>query len=115
MLQKGEVDNAPFYLGQLLSTALMEEARYIVLAHNHPGGTRQPSREDLACTLRALNAVAPLKLPLLDHVIVVRDGAISLRASGAIPELLWTAPAPNSRIVREWLAMSDGAEDDAQI
>lgn len=103
MLQKGEVDSAPFYLGQLLSTALTEDARYIVLAHNHPGGTTQPSREDIVCTLRALNAVAPLKLPLLDHIIVVRNGAVSIRESGLIPALLWSAPSQNSKIVREWL------------
>ena len=103
MLQKGAVDSAPFYLGQLLETALTEGAQFIVLAHNHPRGTRRPSREDLACTLKALNAVAPLRIPLLDHVIVVRDGAVSIRESGLIPDLLWTAPAQNSAIVRGWL------------
>lgn len=103
MLQKGAVDSAPFYLGQLLSTALNDGARYVVLSHNHPRGTRKPSREDLMCTLRALNAVAPLKLPLLDHIIVTQDCAVSIRESGLIPELLWTAPAQDSRIVQNWL------------
>ena len=46
------------------------------------------------CTLRALNAVAPLKIPLLDHIIVVRDGAVSIRESGMIPAILWTLQAP---------------------
>lgn len=103
MLQKGAVDSAPFYLGQMLETALTEGAKYIVLAHNHPRGTRKPSKEDLVCTLKALNAVAPLKMPLLDHFIVVRDGAVSIRESGLIPELLWTASAQGRRIVRDWL------------
>ena len=103
MLQKGAVDSAPFYLGQLLETALRENAQYMVLAHNHPRGTRRPSKEDLMCTLRTLNAVAPLKIPLLDHIIVVRDGAVSIRESGLIPAILWTAPAPNTAIVKNWL------------
>ena len=103
MLQKGEVDSAPFYLGNLLSTALMEDARCIVLAHNHPGGTRRPSRQDLVCTLRTLNAVAPLKLALLDHIIVVKNGAVSIRDSGLIPDMLWTASTQNNRIMRDWL------------
>ena len=103
MLQKGAVDSAPFYLSQMLTTTLTERAKYIVLAHNHPRGTRRPSKEDLMCTLRALNAVAPLKIPLLDHIIVVRDGAVSIRESGMIPDILWTAAAGNNRIVRDWL------------
>ena len=103
MLQKGAVDSAPFYLGQLLSTALTEGARYIVLAHNHPRGTCKPSKEDLLCTLRTLNAVVPLQIPLLDHIIVTRDCAVSIRESGLIPQMLWTSPSQGSRITRNWL------------
>ncbi len=103
MLQKGTVDSAPFYLNQLLSTALMENAKYLVLAHNHPQGTRRPSNEDLACTLKALNAMASLKMPLLDHIIVVPGGAVSIRESGMIPEILWTVPAVTNRTVQNWL------------
>ena len=103
MLQRGGVDNAPFYLGQVLAASLQENARFIVLAHNHPGGTRKPSREDVKCTLRALNAFAPLRIPLLDHLIVAGDAVLSIRASAAIPDVLWTGLQPNSRIVKGWL------------
>ena len=103
LLQKGAVDRAPFYLRQVLSTALFEGAGSIVLAHNHPGGTRSPSREDLYCTLCALNATAPLRMPLLDHIIVVNDGAVSIRQTGAIPEILWNAVGRDSRLVKNWL------------
>ena len=113
MLQKGSVDSAPFYLSNLLSTALNEGAKYIVLTHNHPRGTRKPSKEDALCTLRTLNAVAPLNVPLLDHVIVVRDGAVSLRESGIIPEILWTACAPNNHVVRNWLDVELLADEES--
>lgn len=103
LLQRGGVDNAPFYLSQLLSSALTEEASFIVLAHNHPGGTLRPSREDVKCTLRALNAFAPLRIALLDHVIVAGDAVFSIRASAVVPDVLWTGMQPNSRIVRDWL------------
>ena len=103
MLQRGGVDNAPFYLGQVLSASLQENARFIVLAHNHPGGTRRPSQEDVKCTLRALNAFAPLRIPLLDHLIVAGDAVLSIRASASVPDVLWTGLQPNSRIVKGWL------------
>lgn len=103
LLQRGAVDEAPFYLGQVLDVALAEGAKYLVLAHNHPGGTRNPSREDLRCTLRAINAFASLGIPLLDHVIVAGDAVVSIRQSGLLPELLWTSACPGSRVVRDWL------------
>jgi len=103
LLQKGDADSTPFYLGKVLSTALLEGAKYIVLAHNHPCGTLYPSREDLICTLKAQSAVASLNIPLLDHIIVVPDGAISIREAGLISRLLWNAVNPTSRLVQEWL------------
>ena len=103
LLQRGGVDNAPFYLRQLLAAALQEQARFIVLAHNHPGGTRRPSNEDLRCTLQALEAFAPLRIPLLDHIIVAGDAVVSIRGCGMLPDMLWTVAQPGSRIVNGWL------------
>ena len=103
LLQRGGVDNAPFYLGQLLDVALSEQARDIVLAHNHPRGTPHPSKEDVHCTLKALNAFAPLRIPLLDHMIVAGQRVVSVRSLGLMPEALWTAVSPGSRVVNGWL------------
>ena len=103
LLQRGGVDNAPFYLRQVLAATLQAQAKFIVLAHNHPGGTRRPSNEDLRCTLQALEAVAPLRIPLLDHVIVAGDAVVSIRGSGLLPDMLWTVAQPGSRIVSGWL------------
>lgn len=103
LLQKGNEDSAPFYLRPVLYTALQDAAKYIVLAHNHPRGTLRPSREDLLCTLRALNAVAAAQIPMLDHIIIARHRAVSIRDTGLIPEMLWTVTAPRSKLMREWL------------
>ena len=102
LLQRGGVDNAPFYLRQVLSATLQAQARFIVLAHNHPGGTKRPSNEDLRCTLQALEAVAPLRIPLLDHIIVAGDAVVSIRKAGLLPAMLWTVAQPGSRIVVNW-------------
>jgi DNA repair protein RadC len=103
LLQRGGVDNAPFYLRQVLSATLQAQARFIVLAHNHPGGTKRPSNEDLRCTLQALEAVAPLRIPLLDHIIVAGDAVVSIRKVGLLPAMLWTVSQPGSKIVANWL------------
>ena len=61
------------------------------------------SNNDLRCTLQALEAVAPLRIPLLDHIIVAGDTVVSIRKAGLLPAMLWTVTQPGSRIVGNWL------------
>lgn len=103
LMQRGNEEFAPFYLGQVLNTALQDRARYVVLAHNHPRGTPHPSREDVQCTLRAINALAPLRIAMLDHLIVAGNNVVSIRQAGLVPDVLWTAVAPGNRIARNWI------------
>ena len=105
LMQRGTVDSAPFYQREVLASVVNREAKAAVLCHNHPGGTLRPSREDLVCTLNMLNAMAALGIPLLDHVIVARGQAVSIRETGLVPEVLWTAQAPKNRLNRSWLDM----------
>ena len=90
-------------LRKLVETALRLRATNLILAHNHPDGYAMPSREDRESTEIIRRALAGVQLQLLDHIIVVRDGAVSIRESGLIPAILWTAPAPNTAIVKNWL------------
>lgn len=103
LLQQGNVNSAPFYLRQLLAVALKDEAHYAVLVHNHPGGTRRPSGEDLRCTLRALEAFTPLSIQLLDHLIVAGRDVVSIRQQALLPQMIWTAARPGSGIAGKWL------------
>ncbi|MGC4068082.1 MAG: JAB domain-containing protein [Polyangiaceae bacterium] len=68
----------------ILRPALREGANAILLVHNHPSGDPAPSPEDIQMTRAVLGACKVVGLPLLDHVIVGREGAASLLALGAI-------------------------------
>lgn len=103
LISKGSANAAMFDLKLLLKQVVREEARYVVLCHNHPRGTAAPSAEDARCTLRALRALTALGVPLLDHVIVAYDRAVSIRQSGAISPDLWVMQAAGNRILREWV------------
>jgi DNA repair protein RadC len=59
-------------------------ASAIVLIHNHPSGDPNPSEEDLRMTEALAVACEVVGLELLDHVIVARGGAASLRELGAV-------------------------------
>lgn len=111
MLQEGTSSSAPFYLKQVLASALEETgARAMVLCHNHPAGTPWASDEDVACTLRALMAVSSVGLPLLDHMIVADRTVVSVRATGRISAELWLMQDPTSALLRNWTQKGPGTQ-----
>ncbi len=107
MLQKGTVDETPFYLSHLLKAAIDLRAEAVILVHNHPGGTCRASGADVACTMEALDALYALGIPMLDHVIVASGRAISLRESGAIESACWARQDQFLKLNRQWLAKSE--------
>jgi len=68
----------------ILRTALRDGASGLVVVHNHPSGDPKPSREDISMTAALVEACQAIGLPLLDHVIVARNGAASLFELGAL-------------------------------
>lgn len=103
LVGRGTVDSAPFDMGKMLSLVVEHEAKAVVLCHNHPGGTQRPSREDIQCTLSALAATATISIPLLDHVIVAKNRAVSIRDGGYIAADLWMMQGPGKKLVRDWV------------
>jgi DNA repair protein RadC len=63
----------------VLRPALEDAASGIVLVHNHPSGDPTPSMADIDMTRALVEACQILGVHLLDHVIVARSGAESLR------------------------------------
>ena len=68
-----------------LRAALREGASAFVLVHNHPSGDPTPSRQDIEFTARMEQAAQIVATPLVDHVIVARDGYQSLLDSSLLP------------------------------
>lgn len=61
----------------VLVTALKANASAIVLAHNHPSGSLQPSNTDRIMTERLINASEILGISMFDHLIVANEGYYS--------------------------------------
>ncbi|MEY2933076.1 MAG: hypothetical protein RL033_3825 [Pseudomonadota bacterium] len=70
----------------VLRPALEDAASGIVLVHNHPSGDPTPSASDVALTRTLVEACQVVGLYLLDHVVVARSGAESLRELDAIED-----------------------------
>ena len=56
----------------------------LILVHHHPSGDPTPSKADIAVTHDIKKAAAALGVVLHDHLIIGRNGHISLRELGEI-------------------------------
>ncbi len=71
-IAEGTVNQAKLYLRKILTFLLLDtNATGLILAHNHPGGTAEPSKEDVRLTEKMKEAVEDIEVRLLDHVIYV--------------------------------------------
>ncbi len=70
---------------EVFSAAVRERAAAVVCGHNHPSGDPAPSSEDRAFTARLLESGRVLGIPLLDHVVIGRDGYFSFAEAGWPP------------------------------
>ena len=82
LLNEGDINAVHFSVRKIVETALSAKAVSVILAHNHPGGTLIPSREDLDATNSAKAALSTVGIQLLDHLIISGDSYCSLREEG---------------------------------
>ena len=80
----GTVDHTPVYVREVVKRALELSASAIVLVHNHPSGDPTPSRADIDMTKEIMAAAEKLDIAVHDHLIVGRDGHISLKSAGLV-------------------------------
>lgn len=78
LLHEGTVGSAHCSLRRLTEACLYCHAGSAVLAHNHPGGSCRPSREDVEMTMLARTALEAVDVPLVEHIIVGEDGDSAL-------------------------------------
>jgi DNA repair protein RadC len=83
-LFRGTLTQTSVYPREVVLHALQRQAAAVVLAHNHPSGTVQPSRADEALTQTLKAALALVDVRVLDHVIVAPGDALSMAEKGLL-------------------------------
>jgi DNA repair protein RadC len=81
---RGTLTQTSVYPREVVKRALHHESAAVVLAHNHPSGTVQPSRADDALTATLKQALSLIDVRILDHVIVAPGKALSMAEKGLI-------------------------------
>jgi DNA repair protein RadC len=89
-LGRGGVHACAVTARDVLRVVVRENAAAFVLVHNHPSGDPCPSFEDVAFTRAIVAAAQTVGIACLDHVVVARDGCVSMREA----QLLASPPSP---------------------
>lgn len=84
ILHRGSANAAEVNLRKIVNIALRNNAMGVILAHNHPGGLPLPSEEDVATTKSIREALIPMGILLMDHIIVAGQDYVSMARSGII-------------------------------
>ena len=75
----GTLNRTLIHPREIFADALTDRAADIVLIHNHPSGSLEPSREDLDITRQLEDAGKILGINILDHIIISKSGYYSFQ------------------------------------
>ena len=84
MVSVGSIDHTFMAPREVFRDALLGNAAAVVLAHNHPSGDPEPSRDDQLVTERLVRAGQMIGIEVLDHLVVAGERWVSLARRGVI-------------------------------
>ena len=82
ILFTGGMSSCSVCVREVLRQALKYGASQLIIAHNHPTTSAQPSKADIELTQHLKNACQWVDLTLVDHIIVGQDTTQSLQELG---------------------------------
>lgn len=80
----GSIDQAAIYTREVIKRAMELGSASLILVHNHPSGSPEPSRQDIEITRQIIDAGKRLGISVHDHIIVSTQGHSSMRAMGLL-------------------------------
>ncbi|MDE1463568.1 RadC family protein [Spartinivicinus poritis] len=80
----GTISSAAIYPREVAKAALVAGARHIILAHNHPSGSAEPSQADVEITTNLKEALELIEVSVIDHLVIGDNKVVSLAELGYI-------------------------------
>ena len=84
LISKGTVAETQVYIRNVCEAVIKFNARSIILAHNHPGGSLMPSVSDIETTVSIIKMLNMIDVYVADHIIVSGDKYSSMSDKGLI-------------------------------
>ncbi len=75
----GTLRNSLVHPREVFRPAIRDAANCIIVVHNHPSGDPTPSDQDISVTERLESAAEIIGIPLIDHIVVAGEKAISIQ------------------------------------
>lgn len=77
--ETGTVNQSVIYPRKVVERALYNHAVSVIIAHNHPAGSLEPSQEDREVTKAIKDALKTVEVTLLDHIIIGNNDYFSFK------------------------------------
>lgn len=68
----GTLNMCPIHPREIFKTAIMRSVNSIIIAHNHPSGNKEPSKEDITISKKITKAGELLQIKVLDSLIITK-------------------------------------------
>ena len=78
LMEKGTLDRAELYPREIMRFVMLNNAAYVVLAHNHPSGDLTLSNTDVTATERLIKMLSDVEVGVIDHIICGGENYVSL-------------------------------------
>jgi DNA repair protein RadC len=79
VISVGTLNASIIHPREVFEPAIKYSASHIIISHNHPSGSLEPSNEDLTVTKRLSDSGRILGIEIIDHIIVTKDGFMSFK------------------------------------
>jgi len=80
----GTLNQSLVHPREIFRPAILDNSAGVIIAHNHPSGTLEPSRADIQVTQRLKEVAKLVGIELLDHVIISEGGYYSFSDEGLL-------------------------------
>ena len=82
IMQTGTINQTVVYPREVARRAMELGAMSIIIVHNHPAGDLRPSKADVAMTQTLRDALKPLNITIVNHLIMSKTGFMSFKDCG---------------------------------
>ena len=84
IISDGGVDITLVRPREVFANAFKNSATSIILVHNHPSGSPEPSETDIEVTKKLVRTSKTIGVWIQDHVIIGKNDFVSMRARGLL-------------------------------
>ena len=80
----GTLNHSIVHPREIFADAISDRAAGIIFVHNHPDGSVEQSKEDIAITQRLMEVGRIVGIEIIDHIIISKNGHFSFQAEGML-------------------------------